>query len=41
MDIFGFRVRYFVLDRTGRLGLTFTTGLFIRIAAKRKMAETI
>ena len=40
-DIFGVQVRCLVLDWTGRLGLTFTTGLFIRIAAKRKMAETI
>ena len=29
-DIFGFRVRYFMLDRSGRLGLTFTTGLLIK-----------
>ena len=29
-DIFGFRVRYFVLDWSGRLGLTFTTGLLIK-----------
>ena len=41
MDIFGFRVRYFVIDRSGRLGRSFTSGLLIRFAAKRKMAETI
>ncbi|WP_297929539.1 hypothetical protein [uncultured Coprobacter sp.] len=35
-DIFGFRVRYFVLDWSARWGLTFTTGLLIRFAAKRK-----
>jgi len=35
-DVSGFRVRYFVLDRSGRLGLTFTTGLLIRFAAKRE-----
>ena len=35
-DILGFRVRYFVFDRSGRLGLTFTTGLFIKFAAKRE-----
>ena len=35
-DIFGSRVRYFVLDWSGRLGLTFTTGLFISFAAKRE-----
>ena len=29
-DIFGFRVRYLVLDWSGRLGLTFTTGLLIK-----------
>jgi len=29
-DIFGFRVRYFVLDWSGCLGLTFTTGLLIK-----------
>ena len=40
-DIFGFRVRYFVIDRSGRLGRSFTSGLLIRFAAKRKMAETI
>lgn len=40
-DIFGFRVRYFVLDRSGRWGRFFTSGLLIRFAAKRKMAETI
>ena len=40
-DIFGFRVRYFVLDRSARWGPTFTSGLLIRFAAKRKMAETI
>ncbi len=36
MDIFGVQVMCFVLDWTGRLGLTFTTGLFIRFAAKRE-----
>ena len=41
MDIFGFRVRYFVLDRSARWGRYFTSGLLIRFAAKRKMAETI
>lgn len=40
-DIFGFRVRYFVLDRSARWGPTFTSGLLIRFAAKRKMAGTI
>ena len=36
-DIFGFRVRYFMLDRSGRWGLTFTTGLLIKsFAAKRE-----
>ena len=35
-DIFGVQVRCLVLDWTGRLGLTFTTGLFIRFAAKRE-----
>ncbi len=30
-DIFGFRVRYFVLDWSGCLGLTFTTGLLIKV----------
>ena len=40
-DIFGFRVRYFVLDRSGRWGRFFTSGLLIRFAAKRKMTETI
>ena len=35
-DIFGVQVMCFVLDWTGRLGLTFTTGLFIRFAAKRE-----
>ena len=40
-DIFGFQVRYFVLDRSGRWGRYFTSGLLIRFAAKRKMAETI
>jgi hypothetical protein len=32
---------YLVLDWSGRLGLTVTTGLHIKFAAKRKMAETI
>ena len=32
---------YLVLDWSGRLGLTFTTRLLTRFAAKRKMAETI
>jgi len=32
---------YLVLNWTGRLGLTFTSGLLIRFAAKRKMAEPI
>ena len=36
LDIFGVQVMCFVLDWTGRLGLTFTTGLFIRFAAKRE-----
>ena len=40
-DIFGFRVRYFVHARSGRRGQTFTSGLLIRFAAKRKNAETI
>ena len=40
-DIFGFRVRYFVIDRSGCWGRSFTSGLLIRFAAKRKMAETI
>ena len=40
-DIFGFRVRYFVIDRSGRWGRSFTSGLLIRFAAKRKMTETI
>ena len=35
-DIFGFQVMYLELDWSGRLGLTFTTGLFIRFAAKRE-----
>lgn len=35
-DVFGFRVRYFLLDRRRRLGLTFTTGFLIRFAAKRE-----
>ena len=35
-DSFGFQVRCFVLDRSGRLGLTVTTGLHIKFAAKRK-----
>ena len=35
-DIFGVQVRCLVLDWTGRLGLTFTTGLFIKFAAKRE-----
>ena len=35
-DIFGFQVRYFVLDRSARWGLTVTTGLLIRFAAKRE-----
>lgn len=35
-DIFGGQVRCLVLDWTGRLGLTFTTGLFIKFAAKRE-----
>lgn len=34
-DIFGFQVRYFVLDWSDRWGLTFTTGLHIKFAAKR------
>ena len=33
---FGVQVRCLVLDWTGRLGLTFTTGLFIKFAAKRE-----
>ena len=37
----GFQVMYLVLDWSGRLGLTVTTGLHIKFAAKRKMAETI
>ena len=32
---------YLVLNWTGRLGLTFTSGLLIRFAAKRKMADFI
>ena len=40
-DIFGFRIRYFVIDRSGRWGRSFTSGLLIRFAAKRKMDETI
>ena len=40
-DIFGFRIRYFVIDRSGRWGRSFTSGLLIRFAAKRKMAGTI
>ena len=41
-DIFGFRVRYFVLDWNGRLGLTFTTGLLIKaLQPKEKMAVAI
>lgn len=36
MDIFELRVRYFVLDRSGRWGPTFTSGLLINFAAKRK-----
>lgn len=41
-DIFGFRVRYFVLDWSGRLGLTFTTGLLIKaLQPKEKTAGTI
>ena len=35
-DIFGFRVKYFMLDWSGRWGPTFTTGLLTRFAAKRK-----
>ena len=35
-DIFGVQVWCLVLDWTGRLGLTFTTGLFIKFAAKRE-----
>jgi hypothetical protein len=40
-DILGFQVMCFVLDWSGRWGPTFTSGLFIKFAAKRKMAETI
>ena len=40
-DIFGFRVRYFVHDRSGRWGRSFTSGLLISFAAKRKMASAI
>ena len=35
-DIFGFRVRYFMLDRSGRWGRSFISGLHIRFAAKRE-----
>lgn len=35
-DIFGFRVRYFMLDRSGRLGLTFTTGLLIKASQPKE-----
>ena len=35
-DIFGFRGRYFALDRSGRRGPTFTTRLLTRFAAKRE-----
>lgn len=35
-DIFGVQLWCLVLDWTGRLGLTFTTGLFIKFAAKRE-----
>jgi len=35
-DIFEVQVMCLLLDWTGRLGLTFTTGLFIRFAAKRE-----
>ena len=35
-DIYGFRVRYFMLDRSGRWGPTFTSGLLIRFSAKRE-----
>lgn len=35
-DIFGVQVRCLVLDWTGRLWLTFTTGLLIRFTAKRE-----
>lgn len=40
-DIFEFQVRCFVLDRSGRWRRSFTSGLLIRFAAKRKMAEPV
>ena len=40
-DIFGFQVMYLELDWRGRWGRSFISGLLIRFAAKRKMAETI
>ncbi len=40
-DIFGFQVMYLELDLSGRWGRSFISGLLIRFAAKRKMAETI
>ena len=39
-DIFGFQVWKLVSDRSDRRGPTFTSGLLIRFAAKRKMAVT-
>ena len=38
-DIFGFQVRYFMFDRSGRWGRSFTFGLLIRFAAKRKRLQ--
>lgn len=40
-DIFGFQVMYLELDWSGRWGWSFISGLLIRFAAKRKMAEAI
>ena len=40
-DIFGFQVMYLELDWSGRWGRSFISGLLIRFAAKRKMAEPI
>ena len=40
-DIFGFQVMYLELDLSGRWGRSFISGLLIRFAVKRKMAETI
>ena len=40
-DVFGSQMRCFLLERSDRLGPTFTSGLLISFAAKRKKAVAI